>query len=89
MPDGDAVENGVVLSASELHARGHFVHSPSDTAPILSTKTKDIDNDPKDKIYRARNIATPWMTTRRHQYAYTLVMGKRLLLTPEKMSDPF
>src|SRR5271168_5382424 len=30
-PDGDAVENGALLSASELHARGHFVNSPSET----------------------------------------------------------
>ena len=33
-PDGDAVENGVFLSASELQARSHFVHSPSDAVPI-------------------------------------------------------
>ena len=39
---------------SELHARGHFVNSPSDTAPIiLSTKTKNVDNDPRDKTYQA------------------------------------
>jgi hypothetical protein len=25
-PDGDAVENGALLSASELYARGHFVN---------------------------------------------------------------
>ncbi|KAI9509332.1 hypothetical protein F5148DRAFT_1283121 [Russula earlei] len=50
-PDGDAVENGALLSASELHACGHFVNSPSDTAPILGVKTKDIDDEPKDKSY--------------------------------------
>ena len=33
-PDGDAVENGALLSMSELHMHGHFVNSPSDTAPI-------------------------------------------------------
>jgi hypothetical protein len=41
-----------LLSASELHARGHFVNSPSDAAPNLGEKTKDIDNDPKDKSYQ-------------------------------------
>jgi hypothetical protein len=41
-----------LLSASELHARGHFVNSPSDTAPILGEKTKDTDDDPKDKSYQ-------------------------------------
>ncbi|KAI9509506.1 hypothetical protein F5148DRAFT_1282929 [Russula earlei] len=51
-PDGDAVENGALLSASELHARSHFVNSPSDTAPILGVKTKDINDEPKDKLYR-------------------------------------
>lgn len=51
-PDGDAVEDGVLLSASELHARGHFVHSPSDIAPVLGTRTKDIDDDSDDESYR-------------------------------------
>jgi hypothetical protein len=54
-PDGDAIENGVLLSASELHTRGHFVHSLSDVMPIISTKTnaKDEDDDnPKDKSYQ-------------------------------------
>ena len=44
-----------MLSASELHARGHFVHSPSDAVPIISTKTKakdKDDDDPKDKSYQ-------------------------------------
>jgi hypothetical protein len=42
-----------LLSASELHhdTCGYFVNSPSDTAPI-STKTKNIDDDPKDKSYQ-------------------------------------
>jgi hypothetical protein len=40
-----------LLSASELHKRGHFINSPSDETPILDAKTKDID-DPKDKSYR-------------------------------------
>jgi hypothetical protein len=47
-----AVENGKLLSASELHARGHFVNSPSDSAPVHSTKTRDVDDDPKDKSYQ-------------------------------------
>jgi hypothetical protein len=54
-PDGDAVKNGALLSASELHARGHFVNSPSDMAPTQATlveKTKGNDNDPKDKPYQ-------------------------------------
>jgi hypothetical protein len=51
-PDGDAIENGALLSASELHARGHFVNSPSDTAPIPGTNTKEIGDDPKDKSYQ-------------------------------------
>jgi len=41
-----------LLSASELHARGHFVHSPSDAIPIPSKpKPKDRDDDPNDKSY--------------------------------------
>jgi len=53
-PDGDAVENGLLLSAEELIARGHFVNSPSDTVPIVAkTKTKhDEDDDPEDKTYQ-------------------------------------
>ena len=52
-PDGDAVEDGVLLSASELHKRGHFINSPSDTIPTFGTKSKNIsDSDPKDKSYR-------------------------------------
>ena len=43
-PDGDAVEDGALLSASELHARGHFVHSPSDVEPIKARR-KEKDND--------------------------------------------
>src|ERR1700733_12582687 len=48
-PNGDAVENGALLSASKLHAHGHFVNSPSDTAPTKATlveKTKGNDDDP-------------------------------------------
>lgn len=41
-----------MLSATELHKRGHFVNSPSDATPILSAKPKDIDDDPKDKSYQ-------------------------------------
>ena len=54
-PDGDAVENGALLSASELHAHGHFVNSPSDTAPTQATlveKIKGNNNDLKDKPYQ-------------------------------------
>jgi len=47
-----AVENSALLSASELHAHGHFVHSLSDTVPIPSTKTKDTDKDSNDKSYQ-------------------------------------
>jgi hypothetical protein len=50
-PDGDAVQ-GALLSASELHARGYFVNSPSDTAPTLVEKTKGNNDDPKDKSYQ-------------------------------------
>jgi hypothetical protein len=41
-----------LLSASELHAHGHFVYSPSDAVPIPSTKTKDINEDLNDKLYQ-------------------------------------
>jgi hypothetical protein len=41
-----------LLSARELQARGHFVNSPSDTAPILDAKIKDTEEDPKDKSYQ-------------------------------------
>jgi hypothetical protein len=41
-----------LLSASELHARGHFVNSPSDTAPIPGANSKEIDDDAKDKSYQ-------------------------------------
>jgi len=63
-PDGDAVENGFLLSADELEARGHFVHSPSDAIPILK-KAKEHgaagsdaegsdaeDSDVDDKTYK-------------------------------------
>jgi hypothetical protein len=43
------VENGALLSASELEKRGHFVNSPSDDVPILA---KSKDDDEKDKAYR-------------------------------------
>jgi len=49
-PDGDAVENGVLLSASELQARSHFVHSPSDAVPIPADWNKDDDRN--DKTYQ-------------------------------------
>ena len=51
-PNGDAVKNGALLSASKLHACGHFVNSPSDTAPTLVEKTKGNNNDLKDKPYQ-------------------------------------
>jgi hypothetical protein len=53
-PDGDAVENGALLSASELHACSHFVNSPSDEAPPSSfaNKPKDDGDNRKDKSYR-------------------------------------
>jgi hypothetical protein len=51
-PDGDAVENGALLSASELHARGHFVNSPSDLEPTFAGITKDNNDNVKDKSYR-------------------------------------
>jgi hypothetical protein len=37
-PDGDAVKNGALLSASELHTHGHFVNSPSDMTPTVTTR---------------------------------------------------
>lgn len=49
IPDGGAMDNGVLLSASELEKRGYFVNSPSDDVPILA-KTKE--DDEKDKNYR-------------------------------------
>ena len=49
-PDGGAVENGTLLSASELKKCGYFINSPSDNVPVLSNKTKD-DNR-KDKTYQ-------------------------------------
>jgi hypothetical protein len=54
-PDGDAVENGVLLSASELQARGFFVNSPSDAAPILpipEKKNKVDEDDKNDRTYQ-------------------------------------
>jgi len=51
-PNGDAVKNGALLSASELHACSHFVNSPSDMAPTLVEKTKGNDDDLKDKPYQ-------------------------------------
>ena len=58
-PDGDAVENRFLLSADELEARSHFVHSPSDDIPILK-KAKEYDaggsdadgSDADDKTYK-------------------------------------
>jgi len=51
-PDGDAVENGVLLSASELQKRGHFVYSPSDLVQIPSNRSEDDDDSSKkDKTY--------------------------------------
>jgi hypothetical protein len=50
MPDGGAVENGALLSASELEKRGYFVNSPSDDVPVLSNQNKD--DDKKDKMYQ-------------------------------------
>jgi hypothetical protein len=43
------MENGVLLSASELEKRGYFVNSPSDDVPTLA---KIKDDDEKDKAYR-------------------------------------
>ena len=57
-PDGDAIENGALLFASELQAWGHFINSPSDIAPSLADKTKDSgsddksDGEEKDKSYQ-------------------------------------
>jgi hypothetical protein len=45
-----AVENGALLSASELQARGQFVYSPSDEIPE-PVLVKEVD-DAKDKTYR-------------------------------------
>ena len=49
-PDGDAVENGALLSVTELQARGHFVRSPSDVAPAPAPTGGDTD-DREDKTY--------------------------------------
>ena len=50
-PDGDAVENGALLSATELQAQGHFVQSPSDVAPAPAPTGGDTD-DQEDKTYK-------------------------------------
>ena len=51
IPDGDPVESGVLLSASELYQRGIFFHSPSDTAPIPVTRSEGNNDDIKGKTY--------------------------------------
>ena len=58
-PDGDTVENGFLLSADELEACGHFVHSPSDDFSILKkAKKNDVGgsnadgSDADDKTYK-------------------------------------
>ena len=43
------MENGALLSASELEKRGYFINSPSDDVPVLA---KIKDDDEKDKAYR-------------------------------------
>ena len=46
MPDGGAMENSALLSASDLEKCGYFVNSPSDdvpVGPILSNQNKDDD----------------------------------------------
>ena len=48
LPDGGAVENGALLSASELEKCG-FMNSPSDNMPVLSNQKKDEE---KDKMYQ-------------------------------------
>jgi hypothetical protein len=63
-PDGDAVENGILLSATELQRRGHFVSSPSDAValPIPSAKTRnksEDDDSTKDKTYRPPKRSNP------------------------------
>jgi len=69
-PDGDAVENGALLSASELHAHGHFVNSPSDTAPVPISKTKEVDNDLKDKSYQPPKRSNA-LDNKAPEYIYT------------------
>ncbi len=51
-PDGDAVENGALLSASELYKRGHFLNSPSDAVPLDGPIQNNDDSDVKDKTYQ-------------------------------------
>src|SRR5271168_3178732 len=61
-PDGDAVENGALLSASELHARGHFVNSPSETEPVLGA-ISDHDGTTNKGLYTEWAVsddATKW-----------------------------
>ena len=50
MPDGGAMENGALLSASELEKHSFFINSPSDDVPVPSNQTKN--NDGKDKTYQ-------------------------------------
>ena len=43
------MENGTLLSVSELKKRGYFVNSPSNDVPVLA---KIKDDDEKDKVYQ-------------------------------------
>lgn len=82
-PDGDAVENGALLSVSELHACGHFVNSPSDTAPILGTKTKYINDNPKNKLYQPPKHSNA-LDDEAPEYIYT---GNGEEVTSEELAD--
>ena len=52
IPNGGAVENGALLSATELEKHSYFINSPSDEIPVqaASDQTKE-DYDGKDRTY--------------------------------------
>ena len=63
-PDGDAVEDGILLSATELQRRGHFVYSPSDAVvlPIPSEQSRNKsegDDSAKDRTYQPPKHSNP------------------------------
>jgi hypothetical protein len=75
-PDGD-IENGALLSASELHACGYFVNFSSDTAPVPVSKTKEVDDDLKDKSYQLLKCGNV-LDNEEPECIYISVPGKRL-----------
>jgi hypothetical protein len=63
-PDGDTVEDGILLSATELQRRGHFIYSPSNAVvlPIPSEQSRNKsggDDSTKDKTYQPPKHSNP------------------------------